>query len=43
MPVMLLYWTAFIGGDGEVHFVKDAYGWDHELLQRIAEQKYSNA
>ena len=43
MPVMLLYWTAFTGGDGEVHFVKDAYGWDHELLQRISEQKNSNA
>jgi murein L,D-transpeptidase YcbB/YkuD len=41
--VFLLYWTAFIGPDGAMNFAKDSYDWDHELLQKISGQKYSNA
>ncbi len=43
VAVFLLYWTAFVGPDGGVIFLKDAYNWDHELLQRISDQKYSKA
>jgi murein L,D-transpeptidase YcbB/YkuD len=34
VPVYILYWTAFAGGDGQMHFRADPYGWDRELLQR---------
>jgi murein L,D-transpeptidase YcbB/YkuD len=43
VSVFLLYWTAFIGPDGTMNFAKDSYDWDHELLQKISGQKYSNA
>ncbi len=35
VPVFILYWTAFAGVDGQMHFRSDAYGWDHELLTRV--------
>ncbi|TAJ69979.1 MAG: murein L,D-transpeptidase [Phenylobacterium sp.] len=34
-PVFILYWTAFAGGDGQMHFRSDPYSWDRELLQRV--------
>jgi murein L,D-transpeptidase YcbB/YkuD len=37
VAVMFLYWTAFAGADGAMNFGTDPYGWDHELLQKIAE------
>jgi murein L,D-transpeptidase YcbB/YkuD len=43
VSVFLVYWTAFTGPDGAINFAKDSYDWDHELLQKISGQKYSNA
>jgi murein L,D-transpeptidase YcbB/YkuD len=34
VPVFILYWTAFGGSDGQMHFRSDPYNWDRELLQR---------
>ena len=34
VPVYILYWTAFGGSDGQMHFRSDPYNWDRELLQR---------
>jgi murein L,D-transpeptidase YcbB/YkuD len=34
--VLIFYWTAFAGPDGTMNFRPDFYGWDAELLQRIA-------
>ena len=42
-PVMLFYWTAFVGSDGGLNFTKDPYNWDQELMEKITGQKYSNA
>lgn len=36
VPVLVAYWTAFVDGDGTVEFRPDIYGWDHELLARLA-------
>lgn len=36
IPVFLLYWTAYVGPDGRMIFYPDAYGWDDELLQKVA-------
>lgn len=35
VPVYILYWTAFAGGDGQMNFRSDPYSWDRELLQRV--------
>jgi murein L,D-transpeptidase YcbB/YkuD len=36
MAVLLFYWTAYVAPDGSVNFRDDPYGWDTELVQRIA-------
>lgn len=35
VPVFILYWTAFAGADGQMHFRSDPYDWDRELLRRV--------
>jgi murein L,D-transpeptidase YcbB/YkuD len=35
ISVFLLYWTAYVGPDGQVNFRGDPYNWDHVLMQRI--------
>ncbi|NLC71509.1 MAG: L,D-transpeptidase family protein [Desulfuromonadaceae bacterium] len=35
MPIMLLYWTAQVGPDGEIIFKRDIYGRDSLLLQAL--------
>lgn len=37
LPVHILYWTAWVEGDGSVHFRKDLYGHDERLAQALAE------
>jgi L,D-transpeptidase YcbB len=34
-PVYILYWTAFVGAEEQVHFRSDPYGWDRLLLQKV--------
>jgi murein L,D-transpeptidase YcbB/YkuD len=41
IAVYLLYWTAYVGPDGQMNFRDDPYGWDRELVQRIAAWKLS--
>jgi murein L,D-transpeptidase YcbB/YkuD len=36
VSILIFYWTAFAGPDGAMNFRPDFYGWDKELLQRIA-------
>jgi murein L,D-transpeptidase YcbB/YkuD len=35
VPVMILYWTAFAGADGQMHFRGDPYNWDRLLLTKV--------
>ena len=35
VPVYILYWTAFAGADGQMHFRSDPYDWDRMLLQKV--------
>ena len=37
MPVMLLYWTAEIGPDGDVRFYSDVYSRDARIAREMAE------
>jgi murein L,D-transpeptidase YcbB/YkuD len=36
MPVLILYGTAIVDPDGQVHFYEDIYGYDDELKQVLA-------
>jgi murein L,D-transpeptidase YcbB/YkuD len=36
VAVFLLYWTAYVGPDGQVNFRDDPYGWDRDLVRLLA-------
>lgn len=36
IAVFLLYWTAYMGPDGQMNFRGDPYNWDHILMQKLA-------
>jgi murein L,D-transpeptidase YcbB/YkuD len=36
IPVLILYSTAFVGENGEIHFFEDLYGEDHRLEHALA-------
>jgi murein L,D-transpeptidase YcbB/YkuD len=35
IPVRLLYHTAFLGTEGRLHFVADAYDWDNDVATAL--------
>ena len=35
MPVLLLYWTAEVGADGQIHFYEDVYQRDQAILDAL--------
>jgi murein L,D-transpeptidase YcbB/YkuD len=35
MPVLLLYWTAEVGADGQIHFYEDVYERDQAILDAL--------
>ncbi|QIL03272.1 L,D-transpeptidase family protein [Sphingomonas sinipercae] len=39
IPVRLLYHTAFVGSDGKVRFVDDAYGWDNDVAAALGYER----
>jgi len=43
ISVFLLYWTAYVGPDGQANFRSDPYDWDHALMQRIAAGDHGGA
>jgi murein L,D-transpeptidase YcbB/YkuD len=43
IAVYLLYWTAYMGPDGQMNFRGDPYGWDQVLMQRIAAASHAAA
>jgi murein L,D-transpeptidase YcbB/YkuD len=43
ISVFLLYWTAYVGPDGQANFRGDPYDWDRALMQRIAAADHRGA
>jgi murein L,D-transpeptidase YcbB/YkuD len=41
--VYILYWTAFVGPDGLVHFRDDVYERDHRLAAALAAERRAGA
>jgi murein L,D-transpeptidase YcbB/YkuD len=39
IPARLMYHTAYLGGDGRVHFANDAYGWDDDVATALGYAK----
>lgn len=39
IPVRLMYHTAYLGGDGRIHYTKDAYGWDNDVATALGYQQ----
>jgi murein L,D-transpeptidase YcbB/YkuD len=35
LPVLILYWTAAVDGDGRVHFLPDVYGRDPAVIRAL--------
>ena len=35
IPVRLMYHTAYLGTEGRLHFVADAYGWDNDVATAL--------
>jgi murein L,D-transpeptidase YcbB/YkuD len=35
LPVLLLYWTAMVEADDQVHFMPDVYGRDAAILEDL--------
>jgi murein L,D-transpeptidase YcbB/YkuD len=35
IPVLLMYWTAEVGRDGQIHFYDDVYERDSPLLEAL--------
>ncbi len=35
LPVLLLYWTAEVGDDGQIHFYDDVYQRDQSVLTAL--------
>jgi murein L,D-transpeptidase YcbB/YkuD len=35
MPVFVVYWSAFIDDQGQIHFRPDVYGWDEKLIAML--------
>jgi murein L,D-transpeptidase YcbB/YkuD len=43
ISVFLLYWTAYVGPDGQANFRSDPYDWDRALMQRIVAGDHGGA
>jgi murein L,D-transpeptidase YcbB/YkuD len=43
IAVFLLYWTAYVGPDGQVNFRGDPYNWDHILTQKLTALTHATA
>ncbi len=39
IPVRLMYHTAFVGTDGKIRFVQDAYGWDNDVAAALGYER----
>ncbi len=43
VSVYLLYWSAFAGGDGQMGFREDPYGWDGKLAATVERRSAAQA
>ncbi|HWC63894.1 MAG TPA: L,D-transpeptidase family protein, partial [Rhizomicrobium sp.] len=43
LPVYFLYWTSFVGNDGQVQFRPDIYGRDRRLIAAVHSRVQANA
>jgi murein L,D-transpeptidase YcbB/YkuD len=40
IPVLIIYGTAAVDEDGEIHFAEDIYGYDAKLEQALAREEH---